>query len=108
MFSNKCISLFASCCLRYWEATVTAVTWPCQDSPCPSTLPITETSTLVNDYNYQNGKTKSTTLLMLALNTSSYRNQFSGHTKEKNANVRIIILKTNIKSGKTIRLSQFK
>lgn len=42
--SSRVMSFFASFCLRYSGATVRAVTWPCHDSPCPSTLPITATN----------------------------------------------------------------
>ena len=39
--SSKFMSFLANFCLRNSEATDTAVTCPCQDSPCPSTLPMT-------------------------------------------------------------------
>lgn len=39
--SSRFISFLANCCLRYSGATLTAVTWPCHDSPCPSTFPMT-------------------------------------------------------------------
>ena len=43
MSSKMIINFFASCWRRYSGATVTAVTWPCQFSPCPSTFPMTAT-----------------------------------------------------------------
>lgn len=51
--SRRFISFLASCCLRYSGETVTAVTWPCHDSPCPSTLPITE-KTIQNHITHHN------------------------------------------------------
>lgn len=48
MSSRMFISFLASCWRRYSGATVTAVTWPCQFCPWPSTFPKTANSAFIN------------------------------------------------------------